>query len=70
MQKVIKYLSSPSTRIAFAIFLFSLWWIYATLNHRITALEESYDKIDVVEIQTTLSQIQTDISWIKYNMQK
>jgi hypothetical protein len=40
------------------------------LNNRITALEKEQAELDVAGIQTTLAQIQTDIQWIKIELQK
>jgi hypothetical protein len=40
------------------------------LNTRITALEKAQAEIDIAYIQSTLAQIQTDIQWIKIELQK
>ena len=49
-----------------------IWWvvlalisIYYNLNYRIVALEEFREQVDIIEIKTTLTQIQSDLSWIK-----
>jgi len=54
----------------------STWWkiwgvcvalisMYYNLNYRITALEEFREDVDIIEIKTTLAQIQSDLNWIK-----
>ena len=54
----------------------STWWkiwgvclalisIYYNLNYRIVALEEFREQVDIIEIKTTLTQIQSDLTWIK-----
>ena len=54
----------------------STWWkiwgvclalisIYYNLNYRIVSLEEFKEQVDIIEIKTTLTQIQSDLSWIK-----
>ena len=70
MQKVKDYLSNPSTRISFCVFLFWLGGLYATTNDRIAELEKKYNDMDLIKIQTTLSQIQTDIERIKKSLVK
>ena len=39
--------------------------IYYNLNYRIVALEECRGQVDIIEIKTTLTQIQSDLTWIK-----
>ena len=53
-----------------------IWWVvialismYYSMDYRITALEEFRDQVDVIEIKTTLAEIQSDISWIKNDLQ-
>jgi hypothetical protein len=70
MQRVKDYLSNPTTWISFGIFIFWLGGLYATTNNRIAELEKKYNEMDMVKIQTTLSQIQTDIEWIKKTLVK
>lgn len=54
----------------------STWWkiwgvclalisIYYNLNYRIVSLEEFREQVDIIEIKTTLTQIQSDLTWIK-----
>ena len=70
MQKIKDYLTSPATWISFIVFVFWLGGLYATTNNRITELEKKYNEMDLIKIQTTLSQIQTDIEWIKKTLVK
>ena len=70
MGKIKEYLTNPAIWISFIILVFGLWVNYATLNTRISALEKAQWEIDVQYIQTTLAQIQTDIQWIKIELQK
>lgn len=70
MNKIKEYLSNPATRVAFWVFIFWLWGAYTTLNSRISALEKQQAEMDIIWIQTTLTQIQTDIQWIKIQLQK
>lgn len=70
MNKIIEYLTNPWTIIWFIVFIFWLGACYATLNNRISALEKQQSEIDVAWIQSTLAQIQTDIQWIKLELQQ
>jgi hypothetical protein len=70
MEKIRDYLSNPATRISFIVFIFWLWAVWGTLNSRIQQLEKVQAETDMVKIQATLSQIQTDIERIKYQLKK
>lgn len=75
MTKFKAYITDPKNIIAFIIFCFWLGGMRATMNNRISLLEEKCHEVDNVkvqmyEIQTSLAQIQTDIQWIKANLSK
>lgn len=70
MNKIKDYLTNPATRIWFIVFIFGLGAVWWSLNSRISALEKAQAEMDMVKIQATLSQIQTDIEWIKYQLKK
>lgn len=75
MTKFKEYITDPKNIIAFIIFCFWLGGMWATVNDRISLLEEKCHEVDTVkaqmyEIQTSLAQIQTDIQWIKTNLSK
>ena len=68
MNKRKEYITNPARIVSFCVFIFWLWVAYATINNRIERLENFQKEINLVEIQSTLSQIQTDIEWIKINL--
>lgn len=68
MTKRKEYLTNPATIVSLLVFVFWLGVGRTTLNGRINKLEEFRDSINMVEIQSTLSQIQTDIQWIKNSL--
>lgn len=70
MDRVKEYLSNPTTWISFTVFVFWLGWAWVSLNARITAVEKAQADMDISYIQSTLAQIQTDIQWIKIELQK
>ena len=75
MNKFKAYVTDPKNIIAFIVFYFWLGGMRATMNNRLTVLEEKCHEVDTVktqmyEIQTSLAQIQTDLTWIKSNLSK
>ena len=63
-------LNQPWTIWKIVIFIFWLGVTWSSLNFRISRLEEFQSTVDVVEIQTTLKEISTDLSWIKSELSK
>lgn len=58
-------LQQPETIISICVFIFSLGWIWATLNNRIKDLEIKMKEIDSIDIKARLAEIQSDLSWIR-----
>ena len=70
MTKIKDYLTNPATRISLIVFIFWIGAVWGSLNSRIEQIEKNVNDIDLVKIQTTLSQIQTDIERIKKTLVK
>ena len=70
LEKIKNYVTNPAVWISFIAFIFWLWVSYSSLNSRISAIEKEQAELDDAYIQTTLAQIQTDIQWIKIELQK
>ena len=70
IERIKNYIFNPAVWISFITFVFWLWVSYSTLNNRISVLEKQQAELDAAYIQTTLAQIQTDIQWIKIELQK
>ena len=68
--KIEEYLSEPWTWVAIATFLIGLWITRGTFTSKINDLEAEMGELDVYSIKTSLAQIQTDIEWIKLELQK
>ena len=60
-----EYVTNPARIVSFIVFVFWLWVAYANIITRITRLEEFERSIDMVKIETTLREIQVDLSWVK-----
>lgn len=60
-----EYVTNPARIVSFIIFIFWLWVAYANIITRITRLEEFERSVDMVKIETTLREIQVDLSWVK-----
>lgn len=65
---IIERFKQPSTIWKIVIFIFWLWVTRSSLNYRIARLEEFQETVDVVEIKTTLAQIQSDLNRIKQTL--
>lgn len=62
-------LTQPETIISIVAFIFSLWWVWATLNNRIKELEIKMKDIDGLWLEAKLAQIMTDLEWIKTKLE-
>ena len=67
---MVERLKQPSTIWKLVLFVFWLGVTWSSLNYRIQRLEEFQSTVDIVEIQTTLKEISTDLSWIKSELSK
>lgn len=70
MNNLYNYLTDPWTLVSFVVFVFGLWAMRSKLNARITDLEKKTEEIDVTKIETKLAEIQTDLQWIKEELNK
>ena len=67
---MVERLKQPATVWKLVLFVFWLGVTWSSLNYRIQRLEEFQSTVDIVEIQTTLKEISTDLSWIKSELSK
>ncbi|HPC34255.1 MAG TPA: hypothetical protein PLP73_01210 [Candidatus Absconditabacterales bacterium] len=65
MQKFKERMQQPATIWKVAVFIFGLGMVYSSLNYRILELERFQEDVHLIEIQSTLSQIKTDVDRIK-----
>lgn len=60
-----EYVTNPARIVSFIVFMFWLWVAYSTILNRIQKLEDFQRSVDLVKIETTLREIQVDLSWVK-----
>lgn len=65
---MVERLKQPSTIWKLLLFVFWLGVTWSSLNYRVARLEEFQETVDVVEIKTTLAQIQSDLNRIKQTL--
>lgn len=70
MKDIIERLKKPTTICSLIVFVFWLGGTWVSINTRIERLEEFNDKIDIIQLQTTLKEIQVDLTWIKSELSR
>ena len=70
LKYMVERLKQPATIWKLVLFVFWLGVTWSSLNYRIQRLEEFKSTVDIMEIQTTLKEISTDLSWIKSELSK
>ena len=70
MNKIKDYLTSPATWIWFIIFVFWLGVSYATLNSRLSVVEEKQEEFNIIQIQTQLAEINKNIAGIQKDIER
>ena len=65
-----QWLQEPETIISIIAFVFSLWWVWATLNNRIKELEWKMEEVESIDLKAKLAEIQTDLSRIKAKLEE
>ena len=64
MEQFYNYISNPSTIINAVILVFTLWMTWANLNTKLKDLEKRIDKIEDLDLDSRLTEIQTNLKWI------
>lgn len=70
MNNFYEWISNPSTLINIVVLVFGVGTTWANLNNRIKKVEEKADRIDATKIEAKLAEIQTDLAWIKNELNK
>lgn len=64
MDGIIKYVTSPDVIVSFIIFVFWLGATWSNLNAKLKELEKRIDKIEALDLDARLTEIQTNLRWI------
>lgn len=70
MNELYNYITDPWTLVSLVVFIFWLGATWSGLNWRIKNLEKKTEEIDVTKIESKLAEIQTDLQWIKTELNK
>lgn len=58
------YLTNPSTIVNIIVLIFWLWMTRAKINTKLKELEKRIDKIEDLDLDSRLTEIQTNLKWI------
>ena len=64
MENLYNYLSDPSTIVNVVVVIFWLGMTWANLNGKLKELEKRIDKIEDLDLDSRLTEIQTNLKWI------
>ena len=64
MESRFNYVFSPQTIVSIIVFVFWLWVTWATLNAKLKEIEKRVDKIEDLDLDSRLTEIQTNLKWI------
>lgn len=64
MENLYNYLSDPSTIVNVVVIIFWLGMTWANLNGKLKELEKRIDKIEDLDLDSRLTEIQTNLKWI------
>lgn len=65
MESLYNYITSPETLISIVVFVFGLGTIYTKITWKIRECEKRLDKIEELDLEGKLTQMQIDLDWIK-----
>lgn len=64
MENLYNYLSDPSTIVNIVVIIFWLGMTWANLNSKLKEIEKRVDKIEDLDLDSRLTEIQTNLKWI------
>lgn len=65
MEDRLIYITNPANLVSFVIFIFWLWVTWSNLNWRIKECEKRLDRLDELDLDSRLTQMQIDLDWVK-----
>ena len=64
MESLYNYVTDPATIVNIVVVVFGLWMTWANLNTKLKELEKRIDKIEDLDLDSRLTEIQTNLKWI------
>lgn len=64
MEILYNYITDPNTIVSLVVFIFWLWVIYSNVIGKLKELEKRIDKIEDLDLDSRLTEIQTNLKWI------
>lgn len=64
MDSIIEYIVNPQTLVSIVIFIFWLGMTWSKLNTELKEIERRVDKIEDLDLDSRLTEIQTNLKWI------
>ena len=64
MEILYSYITDPNTIVSLIAFIFWLWVIYSNVIGKLKILEKRIDKIEDLDLDSRLTEIQTNLKWI------
>ena len=64
MEERMVYLTNPANLVSLVVFIFWLWVTWSKLNWKLNELEKRIDKIEDLDLDSRLTEIQTNLKRI------
>lgn len=64
MESLFNYITNPATIINIVVIIFWLWMTWANLNTKLKDIEKRVDKIEDLDLDSRLTEIQTNLRWV------
>ena len=64
MEQFYNYITNPATIANIVVVVFGLWMTWANLNTKLKEIEKRVDKIEDLDLDSRLTEIQTNLKWI------
>ena len=64
MENLFNYITNPATIINIIVIIFWLWMTWANLNTKLKDIEKRVDKIEDLDLDSRLTEIQTNLKRI------
>ena len=70
MEAFYDYITNPWTIVTFIVFVFWLWATWSNFNGKQKELERRIDKIEDLDLEKILTEIQINVRWVMEKMKE